>query len=119
MVWTPPTPHDLVLCAEVLEHAPRPGLLVAAMRRWLAPGGVLLLATVGHPWPEHSGYDGGPVRPGEYYGGIEQQMLAGWGDTFREYSYECCDNGDRFLVGITDGPNAPKLDDVWPSAVAV
>jgi SAM-dependent methyltransferase len=117
MVWRPTAAPDLVLCAEVLEHVPQPGLLVSAMRRWLAPGGVLLLATVGHPWPEHSGYDGGPLRPGEYYGGIEYQMFANWMDLFREYSYECGDNGDRFLVGIKAGPNAPKLADLWPAAV--
>jgi SAM-dependent methyltransferase len=37
-------PFDVVLCADVLEHLPRPEELLSRIRRWLRPGGVLLVS---------------------------------------------------------------------------
>jgi 2-polyprenyl-3-methyl-5-hydroxy-6-metoxy-1,4-benzoquinol methylase len=39
-----PAPFDLVVCADVLEHMPRPGRLLERVRDWLAPGGILLVS---------------------------------------------------------------------------
>jgi predicted TPR repeat methyltransferase len=35
-------PFDVVVCADVLEHLPDPASLLARIRRWLTPGGILL-----------------------------------------------------------------------------
>jgi SAM-dependent methyltransferase len=37
-------PFDVVVCADVLEHLPRPEELLARIRQWLAPGGTLLVS---------------------------------------------------------------------------
>jgi predicted TPR repeat methyltransferase len=38
--WT--EPFDVVVCADVLEHLPEPLRLLARVKRWLVPGGLLL-----------------------------------------------------------------------------
>jgi 2-polyprenyl-3-methyl-5-hydroxy-6-metoxy-1,4-benzoquinol methylase len=40
-----PESFDLVLCSEVIEHAPAPARVVAGLRRVLRPGGTLVLTT--------------------------------------------------------------------------
>ena len=37
-------PFDVVVCADVLEHLPRPEELLARIRAWLAPGGHLFVS---------------------------------------------------------------------------
>jgi len=37
-------PFDAVVCADVLEHLPRPEDLLARIRAWLRPGGTLLVS---------------------------------------------------------------------------
>ena len=37
-------PFDAVVCADVLEHLPRPEELLARIRTWLRPGGTLLVS---------------------------------------------------------------------------
>jgi 2-polyprenyl-3-methyl-5-hydroxy-6-metoxy-1,4-benzoquinol methylase len=37
-------PFDVVVCADVLEHLPRPEELLARIRDWLAPGGTLFVS---------------------------------------------------------------------------
>ena len=37
-------PFDAVICADVLEHLPRPEDLLARIRSWLRPGGTLLVS---------------------------------------------------------------------------
>jgi SAM-dependent methyltransferase len=37
-------PFDAVVCADVLEHLPRPEELLARIREWLRPGGTLLVS---------------------------------------------------------------------------
>lgn len=76
--WDPDEKVDLVICAEVLEHTDDgPGILEAAAR-WLKQGGVLLATAAAEPRTPHSHFDGGPVRPGEYYGNVDPGELAGW-----------------------------------------
>lgn len=122
LTWNPPEAPDLVLCAEVLEHAPQAGLLVKRMHDWLTPGGILLLATVGDPWPPHSGYDGGPVRYGEYYRGVAALDLIEWLSPFESKLWSAKSNGDRFAVaikatGIVDGlPSGAVINPTWYSA---
>src|SRR5262245_9134268 len=38
------TPFAVVVCADVLEHLPRPEELLGQIRSWLAPGGLLLVS---------------------------------------------------------------------------
>jgi 2-polyprenyl-3-methyl-5-hydroxy-6-metoxy-1,4-benzoquinol methylase len=40
--WT--APFDVVVCADVLEHLPRPEALLERIRAWLRPGGTLLVS---------------------------------------------------------------------------
>jgi SAM-dependent methyltransferase len=35
---------DVVVCADVLEHLPDPAAVLARVRRWIAPGGLLLVS---------------------------------------------------------------------------
>ena len=37
-----PEPFDVVVCADVLEHVSNPVVMLARIRQWLRPGGVLL-----------------------------------------------------------------------------
>jgi SAM-dependent methyltransferase len=76
--WTPPEPVDLVICCEVLEHAPDPAGVVKAAVSYLAPGGLLVVTAAGPGRAAHSGHDGGPVRPGEHYGNIDPDDLDQW-----------------------------------------
>lgn len=76
--WEPPWEASLVLCAEVLEHAPDPRGVVDACIRFLRPGGRLVLTCAGPGRAPHSGHDGGQVRDGEHYANIEPDELAKW-----------------------------------------
>lgn len=40
----PPESFDCVVCADVLEHLREPALVLTKIRRWLAPGGTLVLS---------------------------------------------------------------------------
>lgn len=77
-VWKPDEPADLVVCCEVLEHADDPAGVVAACLSYLAPGGLLVVTCAGPGRAAHSGHDGGPLRPGEYYGNVDPDDLAAW-----------------------------------------
>lgn len=76
--WQPPEFADVVVCAEVLEHADDAALVVEACRRMLRPQGRLLLTAAAPPRSPHSGIDGGLVRDGEYYGNVEPDELRTW-----------------------------------------
>lgn len=73
--WKPETPADLVLCLEVLEHAPDWRGVVDAAASYLAPGGLLVLTCAGPGRAPHSGHDGGTVLPGEHYANVEPADL--------------------------------------------
>lgn len=69
--WVPNRRYDTVVCCEVFEHAERWRDIVHTIRRALAPGGTAIITTAAPGRAEHSGIDGGPLRPGERYGNIE------------------------------------------------
>lgn len=68
--WTPPHPFDVVLCLEVLEHAESWPAIVEAMFGLCAPGGLAVVTCAGPGRHAHSAVDGGPLRPGEWYGNV-------------------------------------------------
>lgn len=69
---------DLVICCEVLEHAPDQRGVVEAALSWLAPGGVLVVTAGGPGRAPHSGHDGGPPHEGEHYGNLDPDDLNRW-----------------------------------------
>lgn len=83
--WVPDELADVVVCAEVLEHAPDAAGVVKACRRLLKPGGLLLLTAAGTGRAPHSGVDGGPVREGEHYGNVNPLALARWLSCFSQH----------------------------------
>lgn len=66
--WQPDAEYDLVICAEVLEHAPEwPGIIDTAYKA-LKPGGYFLMTCATGYRHEHSGITGAQkLEPGEYY----------------------------------------------------
>lgn len=98
--WKPDQPADLVICLEVLEHAPDPAGVVAACVSYLAPGGRLLVTAAGPGRAPHSGLDGGTVRAGEHYANIDPYELRSW------------------LAGLDDVQVVQQGPDVYATGVA-
>jgi len=48
-----PDHFDLILCCEMLEHDNSPLLTMAAIRRHLVPGGLLIITTPANGFPDH------------------------------------------------------------------
>jgi SAM-dependent methyltransferase len=76
--WQPPEPVDLVLVAEVLEHARDPAGILTACVRYLRPGGRLVVTCAGPGREPHSGIDGGPPHSGEWYANVDPDDLRVW-----------------------------------------
>lgn len=75
--WTPPTPVDCVVTAEVLEHTPDWPAILRRARGWLRPGGVLIVTCAGPGRRPHSGIDGRRrLHPGEWYANVDPSALA-------------------------------------------
>lgn len=72
--------YDVVLCAEMLEHADKPAEVIEAARRSLKPGGVLILTAAGPEREPHNnnGDHGEVALEGEHYGNIAPDDLASW-----------------------------------------
>lgn len=68
--WRPPRAYDVVVCAEVLEHAPRWEAVLRTCWDALAPGGLLLMTCATEGRAPHSAIDGLEVRPDEHYGNV-------------------------------------------------
>jgi cyclopropane fatty-acyl-phospholipid synthase-like methyltransferase len=68
--WTPPRTYDVVVSAEVLEHAPAWRDILTMMLGATAPGGTMLLTCAGPGRAPHSAVDGLDVRPGEHYANV-------------------------------------------------
>lgn len=73
--YHPDVTFDVVVCAEVLEHAEHWRDIIHAAHRLTRPGGTLLLTMAGEGRPPHSAHDGGPLQPGEHYANITADEL--------------------------------------------
>ena len=73
---------DVVVSAEVLEHAPAWRKVLATAWGALAPGGLLLMTCATDPRPPHSAVDGWDVRDGEWYRNVPPaelvDLVRGW-----------------------------------------
>lgn len=73
---------DLVICNEVLEHAPDPGAVIACAARALAVGGHLILTAAGDGRKPHGARGAEHPDPGEHYRNIGtdelRALLDGW-----------------------------------------
>lgn len=76
--WEPPWDASLVLCCEVLEHAPEAREVVDAAISYLRPGGRLIVTCAGPGRIPHSGHDGGPIQANEWYENIDPDDLEKW-----------------------------------------
>jgi hypothetical protein len=76
--WEPPWPASLVLCCEVLEHAPDPRAVVDACIGYLRTGGRLVVTCAGPGRAPHSGHDGGGVQDDEHYANVDPDDLEKW-----------------------------------------
>lgn len=76
--YRPEERFDCVVCCETLEHVPDPDGFVATAWGSLRPGGLFILTAACPPRAAHSAVDGGPLRPGEYYRNVPEDMLARW-----------------------------------------
>lgn len=77
--------YDLVICSNVLEHIPRPALLIGSIDRILNPGGRLYLSWTNwlSPW---GGHDYSPFNYlGPRYGHLEYDRLVGHKRTHTPY----------------------------------
>jgi len=73
--WSPPRTYDVVVSAEVLEHAPTWREILTMMWTATAPGGLLLMTCATDPRAPHSAVDGLDVRPDEHYENVPARAL--------------------------------------------
>lgn len=71
---------DVVLCAEVFEHAPDDQCIAMCTNALahLRPGGTFLATMAGPGRHEHSAIDGNGLQAGEFYRNIDKALLASW-----------------------------------------
>lgn len=97
--WTPNVAPDLVVCAEVLEHAPAAHELVEAAAGWLQPGGILVVTAACDPRAPHSAIDGGPLQGDEHYQNVDPGLLRAWMADLDDIDIEVHDErGDVYAV---------------------
>ena len=89
--WVPDREYDVVVSTETFEHtAVWPDICLTAFKA-CRTGGKLILTMAGPGRVGHSAIDGGPLRPDEYYGNVEPELLretleaAGWKDIVVDY----------------------------------
>lgn len=66
---------DCVVCCEVLEHAKNWREIVQNAYKNLRPQSWFVVTCATDPRAPHSALDGGPLRPGEYYGNVDELQL--------------------------------------------
>ena len=66
--WQSDDRWDVVVCCEVLEHCADWRAIVGRVRPLLLQTGYFVGTCAGPRRTPHSAVDGGPLRPGEYYG---------------------------------------------------
>lgn len=72
---------DLVICAEVLEHAPDPHGIIAKARSACRQEAAFIVTAACDPRAQHGAYDPDGTYgalPGEHYKNIEPAMLLDW-----------------------------------------
>lgn len=97
--YRPTERFDAVVCCEVLEHVPDPDGFVATAWGSLRPGGLFILTAACPPRAGHSAVDGGPLRPGEWYQNVTEDMLARWLVGWKDPEIERYDDrGDIYAI---------------------
>jgi SAM-dependent methyltransferase len=97
--YRPDERFDAVVCCEVLEHAEDADGFVATAWGALKPGGLFIITCACPPRAPHSAVDGGPLRPGEFYRNVPEDMLASWLVGWKDAEIECHeDRGDIYAV---------------------
>ncbi len=98
--WVPPRTYDVVVSAEVLEHAPTWREILAMMWSATAPGGVLLMTCATDPRAPHSAVDGWDVRDGEHYANVAPAAVRALATTWSARTWSVTvarDRGDLYL----------------------
>ena len=90
---------DVVVCCEVLEHARRPGAVVANSLRHLRKGGKLVITCAGPTRVPHSN-DGGALRDGEHYRNVYAEDLFAWAPGQDVYVRTTPDYQDLYAVVV-------------------
>lgn len=73
--FLPTCPVNAVVCCEVLEHTPKVREICLNAASILVPGGVFIITAATDPRGPHSAFDGNQLRPGEYYGNVDRELL--------------------------------------------
>ena len=73
--WVPDAEYDVVVSTETFEHTDVWREICTTAYAALKTGGTLILTMAGPGRGEHSAIDGGPIRPGEYYGNVDGEQL--------------------------------------------
>jgi hypothetical protein len=74
--WNPDTEYDIVVCAEVFEHARGWRDIPRTAFAALVPGGKFIVTTATGMRAPHNATDGGAWVPqGEYYGNVDPEEL--------------------------------------------
>lgn len=87
LFW-PAQPVACVVCCEVLEHAPDAEAICTWAHTVLDLGGLFIVTAASPDRPEHSGIDGGPLQPGEFYRGVSEADLFQWLSPFTEITMD-------------------------------
>lgn len=97
---------DLLVCCEVLEHAPDAEGLIWSAWSNLKPGGTFLVTCATDYREPHSAIDGGNLRPGEHYENIRAGWLVSVCDNvgFTSLAHLCfTGRGDLYLRAVRRG----------------
>lgn len=76
--YKPPSGAHVVVCLEVLEHAPTAEAIVRNAVDIMMPGGHLILTCATDPRGPHSAVGEGPPQDGEYYGNVAPELVRKW-----------------------------------------
>lgn len=74
-LWDTDDSFDVVVCCEVLEHAPNWREIVRTAHARCKDGGTFLMTCAGPGRGPHSGVDGNDLQPGEHYENIDPGLF--------------------------------------------
>lgn len=75
MGFVPDDCVDMVIIAEVIEHAEEWRNIIERSAAWLHTGGSMIITCAGPGRSPHSHHDGGQLRPGEYYRNVSAEEI--------------------------------------------